>query len=115
MSANITLFQGGVRIEALLGSREELEWTTQALSIVVDLVFPKEGKFKVLLTNCGERKINVIKEIRSISGIGFKEANDISERPGAVVASDLNYKDAEKIRRVLFEAGAESEIKKLTP
>ncbi|MBX5480919.1 MAG: 50S ribosomal protein L7/L12 [Myxococcaceae bacterium] len=74
---------------------------------------PAEEKteFNVVLANAGANKINVIKEIRAITGLGLKEAKDLVEGAPKVVKEGVSKADAEKIKAQLVAAGATVEIK----
>jgi large subunit ribosomal protein L7/L12 len=74
---------------------------------------PAEEKteFDVILTAHGEKKINVIKEVRAITGLGLKEAKDLVESPPKPVKEGIAKVDAEKIKAQLEAAGATVEIK----
>jgi large subunit ribosomal protein L7/L12 len=74
---------------------------------------PAEEKteFDVILTAHGEKKINVIKEVRAITGLGLKEAKDLVETPPKPVKEGIAKADAEKIKAQLEAAGASVEIK----
>jgi large subunit ribosomal protein L7/L12 len=74
---------------------------------------PAEEKteFDVILTAHGDKKINVIKEVRAITGLGLKEAKDLVESPPKPVKEGIAKADAEKIKAQLEGAGATVEIK----
>ena len=74
---------------------------------------PAEEKteFDVILIAHGEKKINVIKEVRAITGLGLKEAKDLVESPPKPVKEGIAKADAEKIKAQLEGAGATVEIK----
>jgi len=74
---------------------------------------PAEEKteFTVVLANAGANKINVIKEIRAITGLGLKEAKDLVEGAPKTVKEGVNKDDAKKIKDQLTAAGAAVEIK----
>jgi len=74
---------------------------------------PAEEKteFDVILAEAGEKKINVIKEVRAITGLGLKEAKDLVEAAPKAVKEGVNKDEAEKIKKVLEEAGAKVEVK----
>src|SRR5690242_1646757 len=74
---------------------------------------PAEEKteFNVVLANAGANKINVIKEIRAITGLGLKEAKDLVEGAPKTVKEGVNKDDAKKIKDQLVAAGATVEIK----
>ena len=76
-------------------------------------VAPAEEKteFTVVLAKAGDKKINVIKEIRTITGLGLKEAKDLVEGAPKIVKEGVSKEEAEKIRKVLEENGATVEIK----
>ena len=71
----------------------------------------EKTEFTVVLTKAGDKKINVIKEIRTITGLGLKEAKDLVEGAPKTVKEGINKDEAEKIRKVLEENGAAVEIK----
>ncbi len=73
---------------------------------------PTEEKteFTVVLKAGGDKKINVIKEIRTITGLGLKEAKDLVEGAPKTVKESVTKDEAEKIRKVLEEQGASVEI-----
>src|SRR4028119_465531 len=71
----------------------------------------EQTEFTVVLTKTGDKKINVIKEIRTITGLGLKEAKDLVEGAPKTVKEGINKDEAEKIRKVLEENGAAVEIK----
>ena len=74
---------------------------------------PAEEKteFTVVLAKAGDKKINVIKEVRTITGLGLKEAKDLVEGAPKTVKEGVSKDEAEKIRKVLEENGAAVEIK----
>ncbi|HEX7927162.1 MAG TPA: 50S ribosomal protein L7/L12 [bacterium] len=74
---------------------------------------PAEAKteFTVVLASAGDKKINVIKEIRAITGLGLKEAKDFVEGAPGTVKEGVSKEDAEKFKKQLEEAGAKVEIK----
>ena len=74
---------------------------------------PVEEKtdFDVILAEAGDKKINVIKEVRAITGLGLKEAKDLVEAAPKPVKEGVNKDEAEKIKKILEEAGAKVEIK----
>ena len=68
-------------------------------------------EFTVVLTNAGDKKINVIKEVRAITGLGLKEAKDLVEGAPKDVKADVSKDEAEKIKKQLEDAGATVEIR----
>ena len=71
----------------------------------------EQTEFTVVLAKAGDKKINVIKEIRTITGLGLKEAKDLVEGAPKTVKEAVNKDEAEKIKKVLEEQGAAVEIK----
>ena len=71
----------------------------------------EKTEFTVVLTEAGDKKINVIKEIRAITGLGLKEAKDLVEAAPKEVKADVNKEEAAKIKKQLEDAGAKVELK----
>ncbi|MCB8875492.1 50S ribosomal protein L7/L12 [Acidisoma silvae] len=71
----------------------------------------EQTEFTVILAKAGDKKINVIKEVRAITGLGLKEAKDLVEGAPKPVKEGVNKDEAEKIKKVLEENGASVEIK----
>jgi large subunit ribosomal protein L7/L12 len=71
----------------------------------------EQTEFTVILAKVGDKKINVIKEIRTITGLGLKEAKDLVEGAPKTVKESVNKDEAAKIRKVLEEQGATVEVK----
>jgi large subunit ribosomal protein L7/L12 len=71
----------------------------------------EQTEFNVVLTNFGANKVNVIKVVREITGLGLKEAKDLVEGAPAPVKEGVSKKDAEDMKKKLTEAGATVEIK----
>jgi large subunit ribosomal protein L7/L12 len=71
----------------------------------------EQTEFTVILSKVGDKKINVIKEIRTITGLGLKEAKDLVEGAPKTVKEAVNKDEAAKIKKVLEEQGATVEIK----
>ena len=71
----------------------------------------EKTEFNVVLTAAGEKKINVIKEVRAITGLGLKEAKDLVEGAPKSVKEGVNKDEAAKLKKQLEEAGATVEVK----
>jgi large subunit ribosomal protein L7/L12 len=71
----------------------------------------EQTEFTVILATSGDKKINVIKEIRTITGLGLKEAKDLVEGAPKTVKEGVNKDEAAKIKKVLEEQGATVEVK----
>jgi large subunit ribosomal protein L7/L12 len=74
-------------------------------------VVEEQTEFTVILANAGDKKINVIKEIRAITGLGLKEAKDLVEGAPKEVKADVSKDEAAKIKKQLEDAGAKVELK----
>ena len=71
----------------------------------------EKDEFTIMLTAAGDKKINVIKEVRAVTALGLKEAKDLVEGAPKEVKSGVNKKEAEEIKAKLEEAGAKVELK----
>jgi large subunit ribosomal protein L7/L12 len=97
----------------------EEKWGVSAAAPVAAMAAPaaaaapavEKTEFTVVLMEAGEKKINVIKEIRAITGLGLKEAKDLVEGAPKEVKADVNKDEANKIKKQLEDAGAKVELK----
>lgn len=99
----------------------EEKWGVSAAAPVAVAAGPAAGgaapaaeaktEFSVVLTDAGANKINVIKEVRAITGLGLKEAKDLVEGAPKEVKADVGKDEAEKIKKQLEGAGAKVELK----
>ena len=71
----------------------------------------EKDEFTIVLASAGDKKINVIKEVRAITTLGLKEAKDLVEGAPKEVKSGVNKKDAEEMKKKLEAAGAKVELK----
>ena len=71
----------------------------------------EKTEFDVVLVDAGDKKINVIKVVRALTGLGLKEAKDATEATPSVLKEGLNKEDAEKAKKELEEAGAKVDLK----
>jgi large subunit ribosomal protein L7/L12 len=71
----------------------------------------EQTEFDVVLAAVGDKKINVIKEVRAVTSLGLKEAKDLVEAAPKVVKEGVKKEEAEQIKKKLEEAGATVEIK----
>jgi large subunit ribosomal protein L7/L12 len=112
--STLTVLEAGELVKML-----ETKWGVSAAAVAVAAgpaaaaAAPVEEKteFNVVLANAGANKINVIKEIRAITGLGLKEAKDLVEGAPKTVKEGVNKDDAKKIKDQLVAAGATVEIK----
>ena len=103
---------------AELSKQLEEKWGVTAAAAVAPApatagVAPAEeqDEFTIILAAAGDKKINVIKEIRAVTSLGLKEAKDLVEAAPKEVKSGVNKKEAEEIKKKLEAAGAKVELK----
>ena len=101
---------------AELSKQLEEKWGVTAAAAVAAAppsAAPVEEKdeFTIMLTATGDKKINVIKEVRAVTSLGLKEAKDLVEGAPKEVKSGVNKKEAEEIKKKLEAAGAKVELK----
>ncbi len=102
---------------AELSKQLEEKWGVTAAAAVAAapaaVAAPAEEKdeFTIMLAAAGDKKINVIKEIRAVTSLGLKEAKDLVEGAPKEVKSGVNKKEAEEIKKKLEAAGAKVELK----
>lgn len=71
----------------------------------------EQTEFDVVLTAAGDKKVNAIKAVRAITGLGLKEAKEMVESAPATVKEGVSKADAEEVKKQLEEAGASAELK----
>jgi len=96
---------------AELSKMLEEKWGVSAAAPVAAAPVEEKTEFDVVLTEVGAQKINVIKEVRAITGLGLKEAKDLVEAAPKPVKEGVNKADADKIKAQLEAAGAKVELK----
>ncbi|MEE8272328.1 MAG: 50S ribosomal protein L7/L12 [Alphaproteobacteria bacterium] len=106
---------------AELSKMLEEKWGVSAAAPVAVAAAPGQGEaapeaeeqteFDVILASIGEKKINVIKEVRAITALGLKEAKDLVEGAPKPVKEGVNKDEADKLKKQLEDAGATVEIK----
>jgi len=106
---------------AELAKMLEEKWGVSAAAPVAVAAAPAAGaaapaaeaqtEFTVVLVAAGEKKINVIKEVRAITGLGLKEAKDLVEGAPKAVKEGVNKDEAAKLKKQLEDAGATVELK----
>ena len=74
-------------------------------------VAEEQTEFTVMLSACGDNKVNVIKAVREVTGLGLKEAKDLVDGAPKAVKEGTSKADAEAILKKLIDAGAKAEIK----
>jgi len=82
-----------------------------AAPIAATAAAEEKSEFTIFLSSAGDKKINVIKEIRAVTSLGLKEAKDLVEGAPKEVKSGANKKEAEEIKKKLEAAGAKVELK----
>ena len=110
----LTLLEA-VELKDILKDKHGIEPAAGAVAVaagpaVVEAV-EEQTEFDVILKSFGEKKINVIKEVRALTGLGLKEAKDLVEAGGKVVKEAVTKDEAEAVRKKLEDAGAEVELK----
>ena len=101
---------------AELSKQLEEKWGVTAAAPVAAAAAPapaaeEKSEFTIFLSSAGDKKINVIKEVRSITGLGLKEAKDLVEAAPKEVKTGVAKKDAEEAKKKLETAGAKVELK----
>ena len=104
---------------AELSKQLEEKWGVTAAAAVAPAPAPGAGaesaeeqsEFTIVLAAAGDKKINVIKEVRAITSLGLKEAKDLVEGAPKEIKKDVNKKEAEEIKKKLEAAGAKIELK----
>ena len=114
--SNLTVLEA-----AELATMLEDKWGVSAAAAPMAMAMPTGGdtsgagdektEFDVVLTAAGSSKINVIKEVRTITGLGLKEAKDLVESAPKAVKEGASKEEAEQIKSKLEEAGATVEVK----
>jgi large subunit ribosomal protein L7/L12 len=115
--SNLTVLEA-----AELATMLEEKWGVSAAAAPMAMAMPAGGgdaggaaeeksEFDVILTAAGASKINVIKEVRGITGLGLKEAKDLVEGAPKPVKEGVSMEEAEQIKGKLEEAGASVEVK----
>ena len=96
----------------------EEKWGVSAAAAVAVAAAPgaaaaveEKTEFNVILAAIGEKKIEVIKEVRALTGLGLKEAKDLVEGAPKAVKEGVNKEEAEKIKATLEKVGAKVELK----
>jgi large subunit ribosomal protein L7/L12 len=110
----LTLLEA-VELKDILKDKHGIEPAAGAVAVaagpaVVEAV-EEQTEFDVILKSFGEKKINVIKEVRALTGLGLKEAKDLVEAGGKAVKEAVSKDEAEKVKKQLEEVGAEVELK----
>ena len=103
---------------AELSKQLEEKWGVTAAAPVAAAAAPgaaeageEKSEFAIFLAAAGDKKINVIKEVRSITGLGLKEAKDLVEGAPKEIKSGVPKKDADEMKKKLEAAGAKVELK----
>ena len=96
---------------AELSKQLEEKWGVTAATAVAAAPAEEQSEFTIMLTSAGDKKINVIKEIRTFTTLGLKEAKDLVEGAPKEIKSGVNKKEAEEIKKKLEAAGAKVELK----
>jgi len=110
----LTLLEA-VELKDILKDKHGIEPAAGAVAVAagpaVAEAVEEQTEFDVILKSYGEKKINVIKEVRALTGLGLKEAKDLVEAGGKAVKEGVSKDEAEAVKKKLEEAGAEVELK----
>ncbi len=110
----LTLLEA-VELKDILKEKHGIEPAAGAVAVAagpaVAEAVEEQTEFDVILKSFGEKKINVIKEVRALTGLGLKEAKDLVEAGGKAVKEAVSKDEAEAVKKKLEEAGAEVELK----
>jgi len=110
----LTLLEA-VELKDILKDKHGIEPAAGAVAVAagpaVAEAVEEQTEFDVILKSFGEKKINVIKEVRALTGLGLKEAKDLVEAGGKVVKEGVSKDEAEAVKKKLEDAGAEVELK----
>ena len=97
---------------AELSKQLEEKWgVTAAAPVAAAPAGEEKSEFSIFLASAGDKKINVIKEVRAITGLGLKEAKDLVEAAPKEIKGGVAKKDAEEFKKKLEAAGAKVELK----
>ena len=114
---NLTLLEAG-ELKNILKDEYGIEPAAGAVAVAAapgagggDAAAEEKTEFDVILAGAGDKKINVIKEVRGITGLGLKEAKDLVEGAPKPVKEGVSKAEAEEIKKKLEEAGASVELK----
>jgi large subunit ribosomal protein L7/L12 len=107
-----------MEVVALVEAMEEKFNVSAAAAVAVaapaaggEAAAEEQTEFDVILTSAGEKKVNAIKAVRAITGLGLKEAKTMVESAPAAVKEGVSKADAEEVKKQLEEAGASAELK----
>ena len=110
----LTLLEA-VELKDILKDKHGIEPAAGAVAVMagpaVAEAVEEQTEFDVILKSYGEKKINVIKEVRALTGLGLKEAKDLVEAGGKAVKEGVTKDEAEAVKKKLEDAGAEVELK----
>jgi large subunit ribosomal protein L7/L12 len=111
--ANLTVME----VVELVSAMEEKFGVSAAAAVAVAApaaaaaVVEEKDEFTVVLASAGEKKVNVIKVVRELTGLGLKEAKDLVDGAPSTVKEGANKADAEEMKKKLEEAGAKVDLK----
>lgn len=112
--ANLTVME----VVELVSAMEEKFGVSAAAAVAVAAApaaaaaaVEEKDEFEVVLASAGEKKVNVIKVVRELTGLGLKEAKDLVDGAPSTVKEGVNKKDAEDMKKKLEEAGAQVTLK----
>src|SRR6478609_3769899 len=99
----------------LISAMEEKFGVTAASAVAVAAgpaaVVEEQTEFNIILTSAGEKKVNVIKAVRELTGLGLKEAKDVVDGAPSTVKEGVSKAEADAAKKKLEDAGAKAELK----
>ena len=107
---NLTLLEAQ-ELKTILKDEYGIEPAAGGAVMMAGPAAEEQTEFDVILKSAGANKINVIKEVRALTGLGLKEAKDLVEAGGKAVKEQVSKAEAEDIKGKLEAAGAEVELK----
>src|SRR3990167_2525637 len=100
-----------LEVVELIKAMEETFGVTAAVPAAAAAVVEEQTEFNVVLVEAGEKKVNVIKAVRELTGLGLKEAKAVVDGAPGVVKEGVSKDEAEAAKKALEEAGAKVELK----
>ena len=111
---SLTLLEAAELVKAMeekFGVSAAAPVAVAAAAPVAEAAAEEKSEFEIVLTSAGANKINVLKEVRTITGLGLKEAKDLVDAAPKAIKEGIKKEEAAEIKKKLEEAGASVEIK----
>jgi large subunit ribosomal protein L7/L12 len=111
---NLTLLEAATLVKELeqeLGVSAAAPMAAEAPAAAAAAAAPEQEEFTVMLTGSGDKKIQVIKVVRELTGLGLKEAKDLVDGAPKPIKEGINKAEAEEIKKKIVDAGGTAELK----